>query len=138
NIGNATMSAAPKRRLTLEEYFALERKAPFKSEFFGGEMFAMAGASTNHNIIKENVIIELGIRLKGGPCRTLSSDQRVKVERTGLVTYPDVVILCDKPASAAEDADTIVNPVAIIEILSPTTERYDRGTKFRNYQQIPT
>ncbi len=68
------MSAAPKRRVTLEEYFAIEREAPFRSEFFDGEMFAMAGATSNHNIIKENIIGELYGRLKGGPCRTMSSD----------------------------------------------------------------
>ena len=132
------MSAAPKRRLTLEEYFAIEREAPFKSEFFAGEMFAMAGASSPHNIIKENIIGELYGRLKGGPCRTMSSDQRLKVDRTGLVTYPDVLIVCGKLEFAAEDKHTLVNPVAIIEVLSPSTARYDRGTKFRNYQLIPT
>jgi Uma2 family endonuclease len=132
------MSAAPKRRLTLDDYFALERDAPFKSEFFDGDMFAMAGATMPHNIIKSNVEGELFNRLKGTPCRALSSDQRVKVERTGLVTYPDIVVLCSKPIFAAEDANTLVNPTALIEILSPTAERYDRGSKFRNYQQIPT
>ena len=132
------MSAAPKRRLTLEEYFAIEREAPFKSEFFDGEMFAMAGASSPHNIIKSNMEGELYGRLKGGPCRTMSSDQRLKVERTGLVTYPDVLIYCGKLTFAVEDQHTITNPVAIIEVLSPSTERYDRGTKFRNYQLIPT
>ncbi|MFT3880994.1 MAG: Uma2 family endonuclease [Gemmatales bacterium] len=132
------MSAVPKRRLTLEEYFAIEREAPFKSEFFDGEMFAMAGATSPHNIIKENMIGELYSRLKGGPCRTMSSDQRVKVDRTGLVTYPDIVIYCGKLEYAAEDQDTITNPVAIIEVLSPSTEKYVRGTKFRNYQLMPT
>lgn len=132
------MSAVLKRRFTVEEYFAIEREAPFKSEFVDGEMFAMAGVSSAHNIIKENIIVELGSRLKGGPCRTLSSDQRLNVERTGLVTYPDVLIYCGKMTFAVEDQHTITNPIAIIEVLSPSTERYDRGTKFRNYQLIPT
>lgn len=130
------MSAAPKKKLTLAEYFAIERAAPFRSEYFNGEMFAMAGANSTHNFIKSNLEVELGIRLRGSGCRTVSSDQRVKVERTGLVTYPDIVILCGKLEVAAEDQDTINNPVAIIEILSPSTERYDRTTKFRNYQKI--
>lgn len=132
------MSAAPKRRLTIEEYFAIEREAPFKSEFFDGEMFAMEGATSSHNIIKSNIEGELYGRLKGGPCRTMSSDQRVKVERTGLVTYPDVLIVCGKQEFAVEDEHTLVNPVAIIEVLSPSTEKYNRGAKFRNYQQIPS
>lgn len=131
------MSAALKK-MSLADYFVLERRAEFKSEFFDGEMFAMAGASTPHCIIKENLSVELGTRLKGGPCRTLSSDQRLLVERTGLVTYPDLLIVCGKMEFSAIDPHTLVNPNAIIEILSPSTERYDRGTKFRNYQQIPT
>ncbi len=132
------MSVVPRRRLTLEEYFAIERAAPYKSEFFDGEMFAMAGATSVHNIIKSNLEGELYGRLKGGPCRTMSSDQRVKVDRTGLVTYPDIVIYCGQLEFAVEDQDTISNPVAIIEVLSPSTEKYVRGTKFRNYQLIPS
>lgn len=132
------MSAAPKRRKSLEEYFVIERSAQFKSEYFDGEMFAMAGASAAHHFIKDNLIMELGNRLKGTNCRTLSSDQRIKVERTGLVTYPDVMIICGKVELSTDDQDTITNPVAIMEILSPTTERYDRTTKFRNYQKLDT
>ncbi len=132
------MSALPKKKLTVVEYLTIERKAQFKSEFFNGEMFAMAGATRKHNFIKENLIIELGGRLKGGPCRTVSSDQRVKVDRTGLFTYPDIVILCGPGEYDPADEETLVNPVAIIEVLSPSTEKYDRGAKFRNYQQIPS
>ena len=132
------MSALPKRKLTVAEYLTIERKAEFKSEFFNGEMFAMSGASLTHNFIKENLVNELGTRLKGGPCRTVSSDQRVKVDRTGLYTYPDILILCGKPELDADDSHTLLNPVAIIEVLSPSTEKYDRGAKFRNYQQIPS
>lgn len=130
------MSAAPTKRLTLQEYFAIERAAPFKSEYFDGEMFAMAGANTAHNFIKDNLISELGSRLKGGPCRTVSSDQRLKVELTGLVTYPGIIIICGEVQVVSDDKDTVKNPVAIIEVLSPSTERYDRTTKFRNYQKI--
>ena len=132
------MSAVPKKKLTVADYLTIERKAQFKSEFFNGEMFAMAGASRKHNFVKENLIVELGVRLKGGPCRTVSSDQRVKVNRTGLFTYPDIVILCGPGEYDPTDEDTLLNPVAIIEVLSPATEKYDRGAKFRNYQQIPS
>jgi Uma2 family endonuclease len=130
------MSAVPKRRMSIQEYFAIEREAPFKSEYFAGEMFAMAGASSAHNFIRENLSIELGGQLKGSPCRTLSCDQRLKVERTGLVTYPDLMIICGPLQVTSEDRDTINNPVTIVEVLSPSTESYDRGAKFRNYQQI--
>ncbi len=132
------MTAVAKTKLSVLEYLASERRAEFKSEFFQGEMFAMAGASPAHNFIKENLSIELGTRLKGGPCRALSADQRIKVERTGLFTYPDLLIFCGDPAYDEEDPYTLLNPVAIIEVLSPSTEKYDRGAKFRNYQQIPS
>jgi len=132
------MSAVAKRKLTPAEYLAIERAAPFKSEFFNGEMFAMAGATPAHNTVKENLIGEIYGRLKGGPCRTYSSDQRVKVEPTGLYTYPDIVIVCGKPEFDPLDSDTLINPQVIIEVLSPSTERYDRGAKFRHYQQCPS
>jgi Uma2 family endonuclease len=132
------MSTSPKPKLTASEYLEIERRAKFRSEFFQGEMFAMAGGSHEHNRVKENLVIELGIRLKGGPCQTYSSDQRVLVEATGLYTYPDIVILCGEGTYDAADRDSLTNPTAIIEVLSPSTEKYDRGSKFRNYQQIPS
>jgi Uma2 family endonuclease len=130
------MSAAPKVRLTPEEYLAIERKAAFKSEFYNGEMFAMAGASREHNRLKENLVIEIGSRLKGGPCQSFSSDLRVKVSRTGLYTYPDIVIVCGEPQFEDAEVDTLLNPQVIIEVLSDSTEKYDRGKKARHYQQI--
>ncbi len=132
------MSAQPRKKLTSAEYLALERKAEFKSEFFNGEMFAMAGASRQHNEVKENLIGELFNRLKGSPCRTYSSDQRVKVENTGLYTYPDIIIVCGRPEFDPDDSDTLVNPQVVFEILSDSTERYDRGVKFRHYQNLPS
>ena len=130
------MSALLKSRLTAHQYLTLERRAEFKSEFYKGEMFAMAGASFKHNEIKDALIAVLRAIFKDGRCRTLSSDQRVLVDRTGLYTYPDIVILCGPGEFDPNDAETLVNPTAIIEILSPSTEKYDRGLKFRNYQQI--
>jgi Uma2 family endonuclease len=132
------MSAVPKTKLTAAEYLAVEDAAAFKSEFYRGEMFAMAGASWAHNTIKENLSIELGGRLKGGPCRTYSADMRVKVSRTGLYTYPDVLIVCGPPEiESVKGVETLLNPQVVIEILSESTERYDRGTKFAQYQQLP-
>ena len=132
------MTALLKPQLTAREYLAIESRAEFKSEFFQGEMFAMAGASPRHNFIRENLSIEIGSRLKGGPCRAVSADQRVFVSRTGLYTYPDLLIVCGPPGFDPEDSNTIINPTAIVEVLSPSTEKYDRGAKFRNYQQIPS
>jgi Uma2 family endonuclease len=132
------MSAVPKPKLTAKEYLVIERKAEFKSEFFKGEMFAMAGASREHSRVKENLIIRIGVQLEGGPCQTFSSDQRVLVETTGLYTYPDIVILCGPGIYDPAERDTLTNPSAIIEVLSPSTEKYDRGSKFRNYQKIPS
>lgn len=130
------MRAVPKAKLSVAEYLAIERDAPFKSEFFNGEMFAMAGASRHHNIVNENLSGELHARLKGSPCRTLSRDQRVAIDRTGLYCYPDLVIVCGPPEYAAEDPDALVNPRVVVEVLSDSTERYDRTTKFRHYQQL--
>jgi Uma2 family endonuclease len=132
------MSALPKRKLSRAEYLLIERKADFKSEFFDGEMFAMSGASLAHNRINENVSVEIGTQLKGGRCQSFSRDLRVSVDRTGLICYPDLVIVCGKVEPAGDDSDTITNPTVIIEILSDSTERYDRTTKLKHYRDIPS
>ena len=140
------MSAVPKRKMTPAEYLAIEKQAAFKSEFFDGEMFplhrdapvGMAGASRPHNTLNENLSGEVHARLKGGRCRSFSRDQRVLIDRTGLYCYPDLFIVCGQVETAAGDEDTITNPRVVVEVLSPSTERYDRGAKFRNYQQLPS
>jgi Uma2 family endonuclease len=124
--------------MTVAEYLAIENAAERKSEFYDGEMFLMAGASPAHNFIKENLIGELFTRLRGGPCRTVSSDQRVKVDATGLFTYPDIAIICGRSEFDADDPLALTNPLVLIEVLSPGTAVYDRGTKFRHYQQMPS
>src|SRR3954451_2302339 len=128
------MSAVTKPKLTPAEYLAVERKAAFKSEYLRGEMFAMAAASEEHCLIKDNLAGEVRQQLKGGPCRVVTSDLRVKVDVTGLYTYPDVVIYCDGPQFEDDTFDPLLNPRAIVEVLSDSTERYDRGTKFRHYR----
>lgn len=125
-------------RLSEAEYLAVERAAPFKSEFFGGEMFAMAGGSPMHSLIAANAIGELKTKLKGRPCRPFTSDLRLKVEATGLLTYPDVSVICGPLQFAAGTDDTVVNPTLLIEVLSDSTEAYDRGEKFRHYRQMPS
>lgn len=132
------MTALPTRKLTAAEYLAIERDAPFKSEFYAGEMFAMSGASPAHNFIKDNLIVALGNALRGSGCRTLSSDQRVRVSPTGLYTYPDILILCGPGEYAAEDDHTLLNPKVVIEVLSDSTRGYDRGAKARQYKRIPS
>lgn len=130
--------AAPKRRLSPAEYLANERASETKSEYFNGEMFAMAGASLDHNRINENLSVAFGTALRGGPCFALSRDMRVKVEASGLYTYPDVVVICGEPLLEDSKRDTILNPRTLVEVLSPSTEKYDRGAKFRNYRLIPS
>jgi Uma2 family endonuclease len=118
------------------EYLAIEKAAEFKSEFYDGEMFAMAGASRDHNRVRENLVGELFGRLRGGPCSSFSSDMRVRVNKTGLYTYPDMLIVCGVEEYPPGDPDTLLNPTVILEVLSPSTERYDRTIKFRHYKQI--
>ena len=132
--------ALPKasRRLTWAEYLELERAAEFKSEFFEGEMFAMAGGTPQHSLIATNLAREFGNRLKGGPCVAYNADLRIKIEATGLFTYPDLSVICGSLQFADSTEDTAVNPTVLVEVLSDSTEAYDRGRKFEHYRQIPT
>ncbi|MGA3239879.1 MAG: Uma2 family endonuclease [Bryobacteraceae bacterium] len=130
------MSTQAKTFLTPEEYLAIERKAEYKSQYYRGEMFAMAGASLAHNTLVANSIGELHGKLRGGACRVLPSDMRVRVSATGLYTYPDVVAVCGEPRLLDNQLDTLLNPHLIVEVLSLSTEAYDRGRKFEHYQTI--
>lgn len=124
--------------LSEAEYLAIERAADFKSEYFEGEMFAMAGGSPVHSLIATNLAREVGNRLKGRPCVPFNSDLRLKVATSGLYTYPDLSVVCGPLEFADEQDDVIVNPTLLAEVLSPSTEAYDRGKKFEHYRQIPT
>jgi len=130
------MSTLPKKRYTPEEYLALERQAEYKSQYFDGEIFAMAGATRRHNLIAMNIGRELSAQLRGRPCEAYPSEMRVKVSPTGLYTYPDVVVVCGEPRFEDDHQDTLLNPTLIVEVLSPTTEDYDRGRKFAHYRRI--
>jgi Uma2 family endonuclease len=132
------VSTAPTRKLSPQEYLVQERQADFKSEYLRGEVFAMAGASYEHTLIKDNLAGETRNQLKGGPCHVLTSDMRVKVSPTGLYTYPDIAIVCDPPKFEDEEFDTLLNPRVIVEVLSDSTEKYDRGDKFRHYRLVPS
>ncbi len=124
--------------LTSEQYLAAERKAAYKSEFVNGHVYAMAGASRAHNQITFNIARELGAQLRGRPCTAYVSDLRVKVTATGLYTYPDVVALCGEGLFEDSALDTLLNPQLIVEVLSESTEAYDRGEKFAHYRRLPT
>ncbi|MCB1825663.1 MAG: Uma2 family endonuclease [Candidatus Competibacteraceae bacterium] len=130
------MPPQPKPRLTPEDYLALERSADFKSEYFNGEIFAMTGASEPHNLIVINTIRELSTQLKKRPCKVYANDMRVKVDPTGLYTYPDIVVTCGKAQFDDTHLDTLLNPVLIVEVLSDSTEAYDRGRKFEHYRKL--
>lgn len=132
------MPAIQKTLLSESEYLEEERKALTKSEYYKGEVFAMSGASKNHNRIVAALIGELYAFLKGKSCNVYPSDLRVKNPENGLYTYPDVTIVCGKEEYLDEEFDTLLNPTVIIEVLSPTTEEYDRGTKFKLYRSIPS
>lgn len=130
------MSALARAFITPEEYLALERASERKSEYFLGEVFAMGGASREHNLIVGNVVRDLGNQLKGRPCETYPSDMRVKVSASGLYTYPDVAVVCGQPQFEDAQVDTLLNPTLVIEVLSESTEAYDRGEKFAQYRSI--
>ena len=130
--------AATKGHYSPAEYLALERVSPVKSEFYRGEIFAMSGASREHNLIAGNVNSEIRSQILDRPCESYASDMRVCIEATGLYTYPDVVVVCGQPRFQDSHVDTLLNPTVLVEILSPSTEAYDRGTKFRHYRKIPS
>jgi len=130
--------AKPIHRLSEAEYLEIERRADIKSEFLSGEMFAMSGGTPLHSQIAGNLIRELGTQLLPGPCIVYTSDLRVKVEVSGLYTYPDVTVACGDPQLEDEQRDTLLNPTVIVEILSDSREAYDRGKKFELYRQIPS
>lgn len=132
------MPTAPRRRYTEAEYLAIERDLESKHEYHRGEMFAMSGASRQHNRITFNLAGLLHNQIKDRPCEAYVNDMRVKVESTDLYTYPDVVIPCSEPRFLDREVDTLLNPQVIIEVLSESTEKLDRGKKFEHYRTIPS
>jgi len=126
----------PIRHLTPEQYLAIERNCEQKHQFFRGEMFAMSGASIAHNLITFNLAGVLHSQLKDRKCQAYVNDMRVHIPPTGLYTYPDGIITCEKPRFEDDQFDTLLNPQVIIEVLSPSTENYDRSKKFEQYRNI--
>jgi Uma2 family endonuclease len=124
--------------LTGAEYLAIERSSPVKHELFQGQMLAMAGASLEHNVIVANIVAELRAALRDRPCIALPSDMKVLVRGSGHYYYPDATVVCGGAEFADEERDAIVNPTVVVEVLSDSTERRDRGAKFHDYRTIPS
>lgn len=130
--------AVQSKIITPEEYLELERKATTKSEYWNGHVYAMAGASLIHNTIVGNLNYRLRGQLEGKPCRVYTSDLKVSVNSEGNYFYPDVVLVCGEHQFQDGKDDVLLNPVGIVEVLSSSTEAYDRGNKFASYRKIKT
>ncbi len=132
------MSAAEKFHLTPNDYLATERASDLRHEYVVGQVFAMAGGSSNHSLIAMNLAVAIGRQLVGSTCRLYTSDLKVGVVESDLYSYPDLSGLCGTPRFLDEKKDVLVNPSLIVEVLSPSTEAYDRGAKFAHYRQMPS
>lgn len=132
------MSAVPEQYLSLEEYFALEEASEIKHEYYQGKIFAMTGASEDHNLIAVAVTSTLHVQLQGKSCRPYQSDFRLKIEAKHLYMYPDITVICGETQFADKRKDTFVNPTILIEVLSKSTAEYDRGEKTEFYRTIPS
>jgi Uma2 family endonuclease len=133
------MAAELKPRLTFDQYLEIESKAEFKSEFINGWMYAMGGASPEHNQIVANLIIEFGVQLKKRPCAVYASDLPLKVEKREHGRYPDVTVVCGEPQfHKGKYLKALINPTVLVEVLSTSTEDFDRETKIEEYRSIPS
>lgn len=131
------MSTAPdRRRMSLAEYLSWEERSGGKHEFYRGEIFAMAGASPRHNRIARNILSRIDQLLEGGPCEPFGSDQRIRIATVDLSTYPDVSVICDGVKVDPVDRHAATNPRVLVEVLSQSTENYDRGREFEFYQHL--
>lgn len=132
------MEAIAERYISEEEYVRLEENSAHKHEYLDGRIYAMAGGTPGHSAVGTNIAGALFSRLRGRPCRPFNSDLRVKVEATGLRTYPDITVVCPPERYDERDSNSLLNPTVIFEVLSPSTERYDRTDKFDALKQIPS
>ena len=136
-------ASAAQTRLTPEEYIAFERKALpdaeiIRHEYINGELIAMSGASRAHNLITGNISGELRTLLRDSRCETYANEMRVSTPTTTSYFYPDVAVVCEEPRFEDNAFDTLLNPIILVEILSPSTEAHDRGEKFAHYRQLPS
>jgi len=129
---------APVARMTYAEYLAAEAASGIRHEYLNGEVWAMAGGTPEHAALALAVGSELRSALRGKPCRAYSADLRVRIVDTGLSTYPDVSVVCGQLETAPDDKDAVTNPIVLVEVLSESTEGYDRGAKAAHYRRIPS
>jgi Uma2 family endonuclease len=132
------MLPQPERKLTEDEYLAIERRSEVKHEFVDGTMVAMSGASLVHVLIVTNIVVALATQLKDRECTVYAADLKVKIQKSGRYAYPDVSVVCGRIELATEQRDVLLNPRAIVEVLSESTKDYDRGEKFEQYRSIPS
>jgi Uma2 family endonuclease len=132
------MAAPPQHRITPEEYVALERELGFRHEYHDGQMFAMSGASSTHSMILVNLTSEVAPKLRNSGCRAYLNDFRVVIDAADMSTYPDLSIVCGPVVPAPRFQHSCTNPTVLFEVLSPSTEAYDRGTKFEQYRKLST
>ena len=137
NVNGAAI-AYDKRYFTVNEYLEMESQADERHEYYKGEIFAMAGARIQHDLVVGNIFYALKLKLKGSPCRPHTSDVRIYIKADSLFTYPDISVICGEPISLNDDNMNVINPVIIFEVLSPGTQNYDRNQKFEFYKNIPT
>lgn len=131
------MSAVPQLKyLTPEEYLAIERQAEDKSEYVDGVIYAMAGGSPEHNLVSANILTLINVHLWESPCRVYTSDMKVRVPSNRKYLYPDVTVVCEKPQFADDEKDVLLNPLLLVEVLSKSTQGYDKEKKFLYYQEI--
>lgn len=128
--------AGPHHHHTFQDYLAVEEMGPVRHEFLQGAIFAMAGGTPEHAALSAAIVVLLGAHLRGRPCRPYSADLRLRIPATGLATYADAVVLCGEPERDAESPTHVTNPTLLVEVLSPSTEEYDRGEKREHYQKL--
>jgi Uma2 family endonuclease len=131
-------TAVPKRRLATREYLEHEREGQTRSEYSRGELISMASEGHAHTQIKDNLAAGAKVQLKGGPCRVITRNMRVRVAETDFYAYPDVIFISGEATFEDSHCDTLLNPRAIVEVLSGSTEQFDRGKKFAHYREIPS
>ena len=132
------MAVDAQERPSFEEYLALERASEIRHDFLAGELFAMVGAGRRHNLIVTNLVAALRPQLRGTGCEIYANDMRVRVAEADFAAYPDVVVACSGPRFHDRESDTLLDPTLIVEVLSPSTADYDRGTKFASFRRLPS
>lgn len=138
SYADTVVTAFPLHRYTYADYLRLEEESSTRHEFLDGEIVAMAGGTPEHAAFAMAVGRQLGNQLEGSDCRVFSSDLRVRVEETGLATYPDVTVVCGATTRDPADSVTVLNPTVVVEVTSDSTEEYDRVAKLQHFQKIPS